>query len=326
MNALQRIREDMKPHSISVEKQHYYYLDIIKILSAFLVVFYHYSFYSLDYGFSDGVAYYPNITRVIMSFAACSVPLFFMVNGALMFSRKRKWDDVYYKAAKIAVIVLCFRFLGFPDWFFKTLIFLYIIYPLFNYCWEKRRGVYYSIIGLLMVFPFLYNQATVILKVYTEIDYQITGAKTMYSIVYFLLGNILFRKRAFSSWQSIILMVLGMVLLLFDCVVLTNFQQTISDGVNGAFPTLGALFLSVGVFEFFKNNDFKKLEWLSFFSQGILPIYLFHMFVMKYCFAFLGKPTSIVTALAGSILICTSCCGLGWVMKRTPILCFLSKI
>ena len=243
-----------------------------------------------------------------------------------MFSRKRQWITVYYKAAKIVVITLCFRVLEFPSWFFQTLTILYILYPLFYYFWEKRRFLYYSVIGLLMVFPFLYNEITVILKAFLGVDYPITGAKTMYSIVYFLLGNVLFRNRAFSIWKSATLSLLGMALLLFDCIILSNFYHAMSDGVNGAFPTLGAFFLAVGVFECLKSIDFNEFKWISFFSQGVLPIYLFHVCAMKYCFSYFGKPTNVYTALMGSFFICITCCCVGWVIKKVPILCSLVKI
>ena len=45
------------------------WVDFIKILSAFLVVFYHLAFNKLDYGFTGLDAYYlPNFNRIFMSF------------------------------------------------------------------------------------------------------------------------------------------------------------------------------------------------------------------------------------------------------------------
>lgn len=289
------------------------------------MVFYHYSFYALDYGFK-GTPYYPNATRIIMSFAACSVPLFFMVNGALMFLKKRNWFEVYYKAAKIVVLIMIFSTTGFPKWFFYTLTILYLLFPMFYWLWDKHRNVYYGVIGIILLFPFMYNEGTILLKLVWHLDYPITGAKTMYSIAYFLLGNILFREKTFARWKSILLIIGGMCLLLFDCVILTNYYQTISDGVNGAFPTIGALFLSVGTFELLKSIDHRDSSVLSFFSKGILAIYLLHMVVIKCLYTFLGKPTELLIALIGSALICTVCCCIGWIVKKVPGLCFFMKI
>lgn len=319
-----QIKKDIIPEQSKIGR--YVYIDIIKIVAAFFVVFYHYSFNSLDYGFIKGTLYRPNINRLIMSFAACSVPLFFMVNGALMFSRKRKWNEIYYKAAKIVFLIVCFSFFHFPSWFFCTLVILYFLYPVFSWAYEDHKIIYYSIIGAFLLFPFIYNEGTVLLKLIAHKDYSITGAKTLYSIVYFLVGNLIFREKTYPRWKSIFLILSGMGLLLFDCVIVTNYKQAITDGVNGAFPTLGALLLSVGVFELIKSIEFNKAVWISFISQGILPIYLLHSIVINYTTTLFGKPTNIFSALLGSSIICILCCCIGWVLKKIPVLCFLMKI
>lgn len=303
------------------------FLDVIKIISAFLVVFYHISFYSLDYGFAAGTPYVPNLNRIVMSIAACSVPLFFLVNGALMLSKRRPWRSVYYKAAKaLALIMLC-HFLSFPDWFFKTLIILYLFYPLISYLWEEKRWYYYVLLALLFIFPFLYNQCVVLSKLFYNHSLRVTGAKTMYSILYFCLGNVLIRRKAVPLWQSMLLSLLGLIVLLMDCVILTNAYQVMSDGVNPAFPTIGALLLSTGIFECLKYIRIEKEHLLlKFFSEGILSIYLFHIAVYGIWRPMFGAPTNLIGALLGTIFTCTICSILGMVLKRIPVLCFFTRL
>ena len=52
------------------------YIDVLKIIAAFLTVFYHLAYYKFDYGFVSGQVYAPNINRIVMCLAACCVPLY----------------------------------------------------------------------------------------------------------------------------------------------------------------------------------------------------------------------------------------------------------
>ncbi len=324
----EQIKKDIIPKNKINTSARVVYLDVIKILSAFLVVFYHISFYRLDYGFlATDSCYFPNFNRIVMSFSACSVPLFFMVNGALLFSKKRSWQVSLYKAVKLLFIVLCLKFLGFPSWFFITLSILYLLYPVFLYFYENKKIFYYIVLIALLVFPFLYNEFVVVMKIFSDNKLEITGAKTMYSIVYFFLGNILFNRKPLKLWQSILLIVFGMAVLSFDCIVLTNSLGEVADGVNGAFPTVGALLTAIGVFEFFKAiKSLEKIKIPSFFSDGILTVYLFHLFVNKYLVLLVGKPENLPFALVQSVLVFIVCCLIGYVLKKIPVLCFFSKI
>ncbi|MCQ2454629.1 MAG: acyltransferase [Clostridia bacterium] len=326
MELLKTFLNDLKPEKNDLKKNgRYAYLDIIKVISAFFVVFYHYSFYSLRYGFHETEFYMPNANRIFMSFAACSVPLFFMVNGALILSKNRSVKSMYYKAVKLLVIAFIFRFLSFPAWFFVTLSGLYFLYPLFNYLWNKKRKIYYLILIAFCIFPFIFNEFTVVLKLFCDVDLKITGAKTSYSIVYFLLGNILFVKEPIKRWKSIAVAFFGILLLLFDCCVLTNFYSKIFDGVNGAFPTLGALLLSLGVFELLKSINI-KFNVPDFINGGILSTYLFHMLIVNCFHSLFGWPREFLVAVIISLFIFAITVFIGFVIRKIPILCFFSKI
>ena len=57
--------------------------DVLKTLAIFGVVLYHFG--RVNFGtFNAAGVYYPNVTKVFYELLACSVPLFFMVNGALL--------------------------------------------------------------------------------------------------------------------------------------------------------------------------------------------------------------------------------------------------
>lgn len=313
------------------------WLDFLKILSAFLVVFYHLAYFKLDYGFTSEVSsYIPNLNRIIMSFAACSVPLFFIINGALMFSKHRKIFDVYFKAFKIILLTVIWKIAEFPSWFFVTLAILYLLFPFFQFLWEKKRVLYIAIICVILLFPFVYNYMVLLIRVldiqvifgYETEGLSVTGFKTMYSIAYFLGGNCLMQcKRLPKPVLSLLMMVCGWICLITECICYTNLDGVVYDGVNASFPTIGAMLLAVGVYSLVQNIHFnshvtKVIVWLS---DGILPIYVMHQFVKKLT-RFIIPCNTLITALICTIVTCLICILIGKIMKRIPVLCALVKI
>lgn len=335
MYLLNKLKYEFKPvKKNNVTDNRDCHLDFLKILATFLVVFYHYAYYEMDYGFVEGVFYFPNINRVFMSFAACCVPLFFLVNGILMFSKQRIWKDVYYKAGKILFLTLIWSFIGFPSWFFKTLVILYLLFPFFQYCWNRKRWIYYSIIIAFLIMPFIYNQILVVIKMIGMSDIGSihvgelypTGVKTMYSIVYFLGGNVLANCKKIHPLKSLVLIGLGWSLLLIECMVYTNINQAVYDGVNASFPTLGALFLTLGLYEITSKIELKRLKGLlMFLSRGILSIYLMHVAFIRIIIEII-LPTNLLLAILGTTLICLLCIVVGEVMGKVPVICCILKM
>ena len=250
------------------------YLDLLKVIAAFLMVFYHFAYYRLDYGFLEGAKYIPNFNRILMCFASCCVPLFFMVNGTLMLGRERTWKSVYLKAGKILLLVIVWSFADFPSWFFKTLIVLYILYPIFQYCFREKRNFYCGICVLIFVIKSIgiVSVGPIWVK-----NLQTTGVFTMYGILYFLLGPILEEKRL-SLIKGIICMILGWGIVVTECTVYTNLNAIMYDGVNAAFPTIGALLLTVGCYSMVQYLQLQKIaKFLEWMGSSSLSIYLMHM-------------------------------------------------
>ena len=87
-----------------------------------------------------------------------------MVNGALLLNRYYSKKSIYLKIFKLAFIILFWNFIRFPDWFLKTLIILYLIYPILKKILDKFPRLLILIIGILIIFPDLYNFVISILK------------------------------------------------------------------------------------------------------------------------------------------------------------------
>lgn len=317
------------------------YLDLLKCLAALLTVFYHFAYYRLDYGFCEGSVYAPNANRILMCFASCCVPLFFMVNGALMFAKERNWKDVYRKAVKIILLTIIWSLIGFPAWFFKTLTVLYLLFPLFQYLYRKRKGLYFALCALILVFPFLMNLGFLILRA-AQVDFSVslmghtlavsdlhtTGLFTMYGGLYFLLGPVLNKpetkvKAVFAG----LIAFAGWTLVTAECVIYTNLENAMYDGVNAAFPTVGALLLSTGVFLLAKRLNLQKIgKPLAWLGSAMLPIYLMHMAVINLLKNNFEYNLNYVTAVVGSVLICLFCAVIGKLAEKIPGLCWLVRM
>lgn len=334
------IKEMFMPKGIARETERIVYIDFLKVVAAFLTVFYHYAYYKLDYGFDTSQAcYFPNISRIVMCFSACCVPVFFLVNGALLFRKRRPLKNIYRKAVKIFALTAVWALTDFPSWFFKTLVILYILFPLFQYLYEKRIKFYYATIFALLIFPFGYNAAILLVKLLFQSkmvciigrminveQLSVTGFFTMYSIVYFLLGPILARA-SIRTIHGMVAMVGGIGMVVFECVSYTVMNGAMYDGVNAAFPTYGALLLSAGVFIVAKNTVRNGSKMVGLMRDQILAIYVLHMAVAHIIGRVLVESTiSLPTAIAGTLLILFICIGVGKIASHIPVLCWFFRI
>lgn len=316
------------------------YIDILKILAAFLTVFYHLAYYKLDYGFVQGQVYTPNINRIVMCLSACCVPLFFLVNGALLLKAERSIRSVYIKIIKIALLLLIWSWSGFPSWFFKTLCILYLLFPIFRWIIKNKR-LHYTACIVVFLFPFLYNFAVFLVAFFGVTDFLLFGIKipisilertgvfTMYGVLYFLLGPILKNAKRTPLVIDASLIIGGLALVVWECVGYTNVQNQMFDGVNAAFPTVGALFLSVGLFLLIKKGSYNKIvKIISLLSSGVLAIYLTHSLFIKWFYMVVGNELkiSLILSLAITLLICVIAAAIGKIASRIPILCWFFKI
>jgi len=316
------------------------YFELLKTVAAFLTVFYHFAYYRLDFGFVEGTQYFPNINRIIMCFSSCCVPVFFMVNGALMLGKERNWKSVYIKAAKLIVLTAFWSLIGFPDWFFKTLIILYLLFPLFQYFYRKKHSLFVLTCVLIFLMPFVFNLLVLILKsascewTFSLLGITIgvdslnpTGIFTMYSILYFLLGPALAKSQKLPNYSGILLILTGWLMVVVECSAYTNLNMAMYDGVNAAFPTVGALLLSTGIFITAKNIPLNSIEKpLSFIGSGILPIYLLHMLMIRLLNLILPSSLNTILSIIITALICIICTVVGKAANRIPVICWLFKM
>lgn len=268
--------------------------DLIKSVSIFFVVFYHVG--GFNYGqIIEGEYYLPNFAKFCSAFCSAGVPLFFMVNGALILPRQLSFTQYALKSAKLIVLyfssifilqyLLCRCLFGIQEqmvhfWFIRTLA---IVYPI---CWFLERVPLFRklVLIFLAIIPFCSNFVIdLLLCAFPDMEilspsYHI-GLFTQYSILYLYLGFFLYRQNI-DIFFSALLIICGVLLINFEVIVMSNYTHQIYDSVNAAFPTVGALLLSVGIFSLFQNIEIHILpirNLITIVGSNTLSIYLLHV-------------------------------------------------
>lgn len=181
----------MKPNNLTSNR--ILYFDYLEVLAIFLVVSIHRSWFDLSYSAS--------ILSIICSIC---VPLFFMVNGALLFHRSFDLKKHIHKIVAMFIALEGWRILYFLTclltnqiqlntfsksdiwnylcgsmnldrvptahmWFTNTLLFLYILFPLLKICWDHNKSVLYFFIIICGCFFQLSEEINVLLAQFTTL-------------------------------------------------------------------------------------------------------------------------------------------------------------
>ena len=194
-------------------------------------------------------------------------------------------------------------------WFLFTLGVLYGINAVVKYF---KIGKWLAL--FLLFTPFLSNQIWSIVVLFNP-DIVIPfwghwGIFTLYSYLYFYLGNYLKQKSlgGFCYVSALIfLFIVGWCLLILDVFVYSNYDNVIYDGVNSSFCTLGALLLSSSVFLLVKdikhlNNSYLQ-KIVSFVGRNTMGIYVFHIFFIMLLRRFV-LPVTVSPIVAISLSFC----------------------
>jgi len=327
----------------SVEKKRLFGYDALKALAAFFVVLYHVGM--VDLGYRDGQYYFPTLVQVIWLLCACGVPLFFMVNGALTVHRGY---DLKKTAIKVGRLVLAGVFWGLMViglktfvrhepfslsllvgnidyyWFLFTLAALYVINYILSLLPHWCRWV---VVAVLLIYPFITNLAWDIVTLRdpgTHLHSWRTGFFTLYGLVYLYAGDFL-RQRHACKWLLLLCVILGLGLLALEATAFANRYHHDFETGNYAFPTIGALLLTIALFLWLRDCDLPQFPGLkrciTFLGNNVLGIYIFHLMLMIVVGAFLpagmGKVHPFVAVLVALAYMIVSA-GISELIRRSP--------
>lgn len=321
----------MMKSNITHSKDRIFGFDLIKAISMTMVVLYHFG--STDFGRVPSEGFYiPNLSKIILCFCAAGVPLFFMVNGALTSDKDPSFNKCILKSGRL-LFVACFwtvffaiivnpilfkesipSFRSFMNhyWFLYTLAFLYWA----NYALYNRPVVRSIVLVLLLLFPFISNLFWTIYVAF-NIDSEMPswghdGFLTLYSILYYYLGVKLY-KMTISPAIILLFIFMGLIFLIGEVSIMSTYYKCVYDGVNSSFPTIGAMFLSIGLFMSLKDINLRSCgitKWIiEFIGRHTIGIYVFHFFfigIMKVYF-FKSDYMPIVVVYFGTLVVVFIC-------------------
>lgn len=278
---------------MSISQKRIFGYDLIKTIAIILIVNYHLG--GIDYGtINPEGLYLPNFNKLLSLFCAAGVPLFFMVNGALMTPKNIGWKQTISRSLHLLFIlifwkvilqyVICQRILFISEnmshfWFLGTLSIVYIISVLLSY----HKLIKILILSLLFIHPFITNFLLDLVILFSPSlkphFWNHTGFFTLYAVLYYFIGS-WFRDKRLPSIISFALILFGFLFIIFEVIVMSNYFHSIYDGVNSSFPTIGALLLSLGFFMLLKEVSANKLflnHSITFVGKNTMGIYLFHV-------------------------------------------------
>lgn len=152
-------------------KSRYYFLDLLKTIAIFLVVIYHVAAFLDGKIVGNNVSFIDYLKYYLRSFMAMGVPIFFFVNGALMFNKDFDLKKHLHRMLKIiglTIFWIIFSFIiisiinngsaSIVDaikslwklkfkynnhlWFLGTLVILYVFFPLLKLAWDKDKKIF----------------------------------------------------------------------------------------------------------------------------------------------------------------------------------------
>lgn len=323
-----------------MEKTKSQWLDVLRTLATFSVVFLHVSAVLLTQ--SNHISYHDFVVGNIFDGAVrFCVPVFFMISGALLLSKEYPLD-VYFKKRFIRII---------PAFIVWSLI--YILWQLYelhsigriftakeilNYTIDKlltgseyHMWFVYVLIGMYMFVPVLgkwirnasQNEILYFLIVWWVIllfnypvleNYQNIIELSNFSgyIGYLVLGYWLFHtKNTFfnKKWFGLILFIVGTVITIGATHLMTIHRGRLSENFYD-YLTLNVMLSASGVFLLVKNVTIKNKA-IALFTANVSKngygIYLGHVLVIKLMFRFLGFNLSISVDWLSIIIVSVVC-------------------
>lgn len=286
-----------------VLKERFAFVDILKILSIFLVVLFH-------------ILYEFNQNNALRPIGLVGVSLFFIISGftlakryAYLESFSLKWflkryfkvSSVYYIA--IIVIAVLFAIQTYPGKLLNNLFvhffFLDYFFPQYQYSIISPAWFLVPLMGLYILFPYLNRFVKkydwfIVVPFLIALIYRIyAGTFTSYSPLFFI-ADFCFGIYLAHHKKNLILFVLPFLFLMAKPVMVIPFF----------------IFLSLSYFNSWKSDSWAGL----FLSENIILIFLFHESFMKVLF---GKWEIYGLGIGISLIILIFATFLAWLISKT---------
>lgn len=236
---------------ISTKKSYYAFIDLLKALAIFFVVFYHSFCTTIDFNFLSLADYLKYLFYTILGMG---VPFFFIVNGFLLFQVKFDFKRHVLKTMRIIIITGIWgifsliilmiikndkfsptEFLralislkqGYINhlWFMEALVFIYILYPFLRWIYEKNFSVFKLIFGGIICYTIVIPTCCAVSEViygnmeknfFIEVLQSIPRSYFFFAIAYFMAGGTIYKfcKNKKIKKEKLILIVIVVIVMI----------------------------------------------------------------------------------------------------------------
>lgn len=339
------------------KKSRIIYLDVLKVLAIFLVIYNHSHWYINDTTLLVKGLHY--LTYIMCKIA---VPLFIMTTGAIMLGRKTEYKEIFCKRIFRVLIpllviliinvllyggnikgILLSLFVTYtiPEypywvWYLYMLIGLYMVTPFLQKMIIKfKEKDYIMFFILFLVLPSILEMFPYITNIFLGTPYQIVDTFFLCTfsvcIGYYVMGYYLYNKKInkkdvkITSIIYLIFTLIGTIYLYLGIQkVGLTFDTLLSyKSFIIAIPSL-CIFILIKYFigEKTKNEKFNKI--FSELSNLVFGIYLFHVFIIKFLYStnFMNYFFNINTCLGILLLdiVCFIVTGIiVYLLRKVPI-------
>ena len=220
-------------------------------------------------------------------------------------------------------------------WFLRTMAILTLLLPALKKLYDRKsKIVLYLLMFLLLLFPFAYNYfvlAVSWLNVESLGNLSVTGAFTMYSVLYFLLGKVISDVCAKQTGNclkykllALTAVVAGWLMVTVEVTLWSNIQGSVYDGVNSSFPTIGALLMASGVFYLLSRMhvapDSIWNRYIRKYAENIMGIYIFHTLLINIVLRLVHRNVSVVSAMIITFVVMSVAMAITYILKKIPCL------
>ncbi len=273
-----------------------YSFDILRTISMIMVIIIHVSnIYCRKYDFISSQSYI--FSLIFNTISRVSVPIFFMISGALLFNRnfdKKKymkriikfliliivWDLIYliweylYLGIKYNKLYMLFvQPYRAHLWFLYTIIILYALQPILKYLLNKANSlIKIGLFILWITFSTLSMYSYIISQVFTIFSY----------IGYFIIGHYLYQYIQKQNLEKYNVVAIFMLLLSYGASIYLNYKSSLQldtfYNIFFAYRTpyimLCSFILLILIYNKFHSSKPNKM--IMFFSDISLGVYLIH--------------------------------------------------
>lgn len=301
-----------------MNKKRELYSDILKIISIFLVIIIHViAAYRDKYLYTNGKYYF--ILTFVDSFTRIAVPIFFMITGTFMLSKKtEKYSDyfkkripkllipfflisiVYYiyecnkmgESKSIIDFITAFLNNGvkYHFWYMYTIILIYLLIPFLQILvqnLDKKRLL--NLIILLFVLSNGFNTISLLTNRYEYGILRVFTLPSMFSYInYLFLGYYLYKYSLNNTKKKkIILFIISIICIclipVFDHYFINGSRNDEMLIATCILPIIPSVFSYIFVRDYFKDKKIpdKIYSIVSVVSSCVIYIYMIHVYVIE---------------------------------------------